>query len=65
MKRRQKKLALNKETLRRLSADDLRRAGGAADYSIQGGETCCWCTDTCNCSNAIAGCETQIRFQAR
>jgi len=58
MKRRQKKLALNKETLRRLSADDLRRAGGAADYSIQGGETCCWCTDTCQ------GCETQIRFQA-
>lgn len=43
-----KKLKLHRETLRTLDRPALQNVDGAGNYSFEGGETCCWCTDTCN-----------------
>lgn len=48
MYKRSSKLALNRETLRRLDAGDLSWARGRDEISFQSGETHCWCTDSCD-----------------
>ncbi len=54
MKRRPKKLALTKETLRQLAGGYVKPIGAGDCVSIQSGETNCWCSDSCNgCSGAL------------
>ena len=44
---RKRKLTLKRETVRKISDKNVKRAAGA-EVSIQSGETYCWCTD-CGC----------------
>jgi len=44
-----KKMALNRETLCRLDAEDLRKAHGGVTVSACAGGTCASCWETCHC----------------
>lgn len=52
MKKRMKKLSLNRETLRHLQIDELHRAAGGATHELL---TTCPCTEGCD-TNATCGC---------
>lgn len=51
MKKKNKKLTLNRETVRKLSASELARAAGAVDNTPPS-RTCFFCTGTCYCTAA-------------
>jgi len=55
-KRLKKKLSLNRETLRNLAGDHLRKAAGAGGCTYEDLTTCV-CTDACD-SGASVGCGT-------
>jgi hypothetical protein len=55
-KRLRKKLSLNRETVRNLVGNQLRRAAGAVGCTFEDLTTCV-CTDACN-SDATVGCGT-------
>lgn len=64
MRKRTKKLALHRETLRTLVTEELRRVAGGATFEFI---TTCACTDGCNntdgCGSAgcTGGCGTETR----
>ena len=63
MKKRIQKLVLHRETLRHLESPEMKRAlgmgavvkTGEENPSIQSGETYCWCTDSCDCTEIQTG----------
>jgi hypothetical protein len=58
MKRKARKLMLNRETLRHLQGDELRRAAAGTGCS-QEFQTTCVCTEACNSNPGTYGCPTQ------
>jgi hypothetical protein len=64
MKRRARKLSLNRETLRNLQGDALRKAAGRGFDCTMEDYTTCVCTEACNSGGTgtnTCGCPTGFR----